>query len=63
MIEHKNMNIVSSNETFSKHPYSTPALVVFGNVAALTRSASGCNMGDNAGCTTSVGANDMGVMA
>ena len=60
MIEHQNMNIASSNKTLSKHPYSTPALVVFGNVAALTRSASGCNMGDNAGCTAFTGANDMG---
>ena len=50
MIEHKNTNIVSSNKTLSKQPYSTPALVVFGQVAALTRSASGCNQGDNSVC-------------
>ena len=62
MIEHKNINIVSFNKLLNKQSYSTPALVVFGQVAALTRSASGCNQGDNSQCTTGVGSN-MGAMA
>jgi hypothetical protein len=44
-----------------RKPYRAPELVVFGHVAALTQSASGCNMSDNSGCTTGVGSN-MGVM-
>jgi len=50
MIEHKNMDIALSNKTLSKLPYSIPALVVFGQVAALTRSASGICSADNATC-------------
>ena len=61
MIEHKNMNIASSNKTLSKQPYSTPALVVFGQVAALTRSASGNCQGDSAVCGTA-GSTSMAVM-
>jgi len=60
MIEHKNMNAVSHDTIFAKHPYKTPSLLVFGQVSALTRSASGCNMSDSASCTVTVGSN-MGV--
>ena len=62
MIDQKNMIGASSDNRSVKQPYSTPALLIFGQVAALTRSGSGCNQGDNAGCTVGVGSN-MGVKA
>jgi len=42
-----------------KRTYSAPTLVLFGQVAALTQSGSGCNSGDNPGC--SPGTANMGV--
>ena len=62
MIEHKNMNGASADMRLAKRPYSAPALLVFGQVTALTRSASGCSMSDSAGCTIAIGSN-MGVKA
>jgi hypothetical protein len=45
----------------SKRPYSVPELKAFGRLAALTQSASGCNMDDSSGCV--VGSNNnMGPM-
>jgi hypothetical protein len=44
-----------------KNPYRKPTLVVFGEVAALTQSASGCSMSDSPSCLTDPGA--MGPMA
>lgn len=35
-----------------KRAYRPPALVLFGQVGALTNSASGCNMADNPSCET-----------
>ena len=58
--EYKNTTDVLSNLKFAKQPYTRPALLVFGQVSALTRSGSGCNMSDSAGCTT--GVSNMGVM-
>lgn len=45
-----------------RKPYTPPALTVFGNVAALTQSATGCASNDSAGCTVTPGSN-MGPMA
>ena len=62
MIEHENINAALADMKLAKRPYSAPALLVFGQVTALTRSASGCNMSDSAGCTSVIGSN-MGVKA
>jgi hypothetical protein len=43
-----------------KRAYSPPTLVLFGQVATLTQSGSGCNSGDNSSC--SPGVSNMGVM-
>ncbi|MES2937367.1 MAG: tail fiber domain-containing protein [Pseudomonadota bacterium] len=39
----------------AKRPYAAPALVLFGQVAALTQSSTGCNMADNPTCETGGG--------
>ena len=57
MTERKNMNGASSDRVLVKLPYSAPALLVFGQVAALTCSGSGCNQSDSAGCTVGTGSN------
>lgn len=41
-----------------RKPYRTPILHVFGRVAALTQSASGCAKSDNPACTP--GGSNMG---
>lgn len=41
----------------AKKPYAAPVLAVFGDVAALTQSQSGCNKSDSAGCTVDAGSN------
>lgn len=41
----------------TKKPYSAPVLTVFGDVAALTQSATGCNQSDSTGCTVQAGSN------
>ncbi len=41
----------------AKKPYTTPVLTVFGDVATLTQSATGCNNNDSAGCTVAPGSN------
>ena len=62
MIEHENvMSAAFSTTSHFKRSYSTPALLVFGQVAALTRSASGCNMDDSSGCSNPP--SNMGPMA
>lgn len=38
-----------------KKAYSQPKLVLFGQVAALTQSQSGCDQGDNPGCAVVTG--------
>jgi hypothetical protein len=43
-----------------KNAYKTPTLVMFGQVAALTQSASACNDNDSAGC--SIPPSNMGPM-
>src|SRR6185369_14898448 len=40
----------------AKRPYSPPTLVVFGHVAALTQSSSGCAMDDSPPCSAPPGA-------
>jgi hypothetical protein len=45
----------------AKRRYQSPALTVFGKVALLTQSASGCNQGDNPACSAPV--SNMGPMA
>ena len=60
MIEHQSMNVASSDRKHGKQPYNAPALLIFGQVAALTRSGSGCNKSDSASCTVGTGSN-MGV--
>ena len=62
MIEHQSINVVSFDRTLGKQPYSAPALLVFGQVAALTRSASGCFQSDSASCAISTDGG-MGVKA
>lgn len=53
MTEQKNTTITDPcNARHSKSPYSTPSLLIFGQVAILTRSFTGCNMGDNPACAT-----------
>ena len=61
MIVLKNMNEPSSDLRLAKRPYRTPALLVFGQVAALTRSSSGCVKSDSMTCTAIVGG--MGIKA
>jgi hypothetical protein len=39
----------------SRRPYSTPTLVLLGQVAALTQSATGCTMDDSLSCSSSGG--------
>ena len=51
MTEYKNMNGASPDMRLAKRPYTTPSLLVFGQVASLTRSATGCNQSDNAVCS------------
>ena len=62
MIVLKNMNEPSSDLRLAKRPYRTPALLVFGQVAALTRSASGCGNSDSASCALQTAGN-MGTKA
>lgn len=45
-----------------KKPYAAPKLTVFGEVAALTQSATGCSQSDSSGCSALAGSN-MGPMA
>ena len=47
----KDVNSPSPVRKLAKRPYTTPSLLVFGQVASLTRSATGCNQSDNAGCS------------
>ena len=58
MIEYKNMNGASPDMRVAKRPYTTPELLLFGKVAALTCGASTCGDNDSAGCTP--GATNMG---
>ena len=55
MIKHGDMNGVLPDMGHIKRSYSTPALMVFGQVAALTCSASAPCQGDNVACTTTGG--------
>lgn len=55
MIKHGDMNGVLPDMGHIKRSYSTPALMVFGQVAALTCSASAPCQGDNVACTTNGG--------
>ena len=57
MMEQKNMNSASLNTKFVKRPYNAPALLVFGQVAALTRANSGTCKSDNPTCESGLGAN------
>lgn len=41
--------------TDPKKPYGQPTVVIFGQVAALTQAASGCDQGDNPGCAVVTG--------
>ena len=59
-IEFKNTIGILSDINFAKLPYTTPVLLVFGQVAALTRAQSGCGMSDASNCIT--GGGNMGVM-
>ena len=58
MIEQENMKIATCITTRpAKRSYSTPALLVFGQVAALTQSASACTNSDSVACTASSSGN------
>lgn len=61
-IQHKTMNDAASDLRLVKRPYSAPALLVFGQVATLTRSQSGCFQSDSASCAVNT-AGGMGVKA
>jgi hypothetical protein len=51
-----------ATEAAARKPYAAPTLTVFGDVAALTQSATGCNQSDSGGCTVQAGSS-MGPMA
>ena len=55
MTDHEDMNGVFPDIGHTKRPYSTPALLVFGQVAALTCSATAPCQGDNVACPTTGG--------
>ncbi len=46
---------LSGDINATKKVYSQPKLVLFGQVAALTQSTSGCDQGDNPGCAVVTG--------
>ena len=55
--ELKNMDGISSDARPGTRIYTAPKLTVFGRVAALTRSATGCTDNDSVNCTKSIGGN------
>ena len=55
--ELKNMDSISSDARLGTRIYTAPKLIVYGRVAALTRSATGCTDGDNLGCTAGIATN------
>ena len=61
MIERKNVDLGLANMRYARRPYSAPTLVVFGQVAALTRANTGNCMSD--GSSTCGAAFTMSVMA
>lgn len=61
MIERQNVNFGLADIRYAKRPYSAPTLLVFGQVAALTRSGSGNCMSD--GSSICGGSNTMSAMA
>jgi aerobic-type carbon monoxide dehydrogenase small subunit (CoxS/CutS family) len=44
-----------ATDAAARKPYAAPTLTVFGDVATLTQSGTGCNQGDNGGCTVQPG--------
>ena len=61
MSKSANTNGSSFIMKFAKRPYNTPALLVHGQVAELTRGQSTCGDNDSTNCT--VGALNMGPKA
>ena len=55
MTKYENINGALSDVKLAKRPYRSPTLLVFGQVASLTRSQSGCDTGDNTACTVFTG--------
>ncbi|MEO5621960.1 MAG: tail fiber domain-containing protein [Dokdonella sp.] len=50
MNEHEQLRAHSPGSAPPKRRYQSPSLKVFGKVALLTQSVSGCNQGDNPNC-------------
>ncbi len=54
-LEHAPVRGNGALEAPAKRPYASPTLILFGQVAALTQSQTGCNMSDNPTCETGGG--------
>lgn len=55
MAESESFNVLPTDKLHRKLPYSTPLLIVFGQVATLTRAATGCFKTDSASCAITFG--------